>query len=274
MKSYINSLNKLMAFENTHLHLKENDFQENSDAREHIKLLLNSALGKFNQKERKLVTKFVKNAEEIATIFQEQADDIIDLSDLSSSVCQITLRSNCPSKNRRTNPVILAFITAKARVSLHKNILQLVAANYKPFYTDTDSILFAGTNNLPPLSFGSAFGQFKHELGQNVIEKFQTYGRKNFSIFYAKDGEQEMHVKVAGMTLSSKIAKEELKELASTKNPKLCQVRNTFKNCMQTQKRNVKKICLNNVQFRCERIVNQNSINFDTKPWGFIDHNV
>ncbi len=261
-----------MAFKNARLELKEKDFEENTEAREHIKLLLNSALGKFNQKERKLTTKFVKNEEEIATIFQEQADDIIDLSDLSSSVCQITLRSNCPSKNRRKNPVILAFITAKARVSLHKNILKLVAANYKPFYTDTDSILFAGTNNSPPLSFGSAFGQFKHELGQNIrVEKFQAYGRKNFSILYTKNDEREMHVKVAGMTLSSKIAKEEFKELSSTTNPKLSQVRNTFQNCMETQKRNVKKIRLNNAQFRCERVVNENSINFDTKPWGFID---
>ncbi len=48
-----------MKYSNTSLELKLSDFVESPAVREHVKLLLNSALGKFNQKDTKIASKFV-----------------------------------------------------------------------------------------------------------------------------------------------------------------------------------------------------------------------
>ena len=262
-----------MGFENSRLQLEKNDFKDEPDRREHIKLLLNSSLGKFNQTSQNVSTKFIRSAGEMDNLFQNHAEDIIDFIDINSTVCQVNLRSNFPSKNRRTNPIILAFITAKTRIFLHQQIVKLTKANMLPYYTDTDSILFtAKTNVRPPLEFGLGFGNFKHELGEkSTIKKFHAYGRKNFFIAYENEHskKESLLTKIAGMTLNSQLAKGEFKKLVVEKNPKLAQIRNVFKQQLRMTIPVVQRVTLNNVEYRCERKVDKNSDNLITKPWGY-----
>lgn len=203
-----------MKFKNSPLELKLSDFVENCEHREHLKLLLNSALGKFNQKEKQINSRFIRTSRELQSLLEDKTD-IVDLNDISDNVCQVNYRTSFPSKNRKTNPTILAFITANARISLHKKIMQLKRQKFVPFYCDTDSILYAGPKGIePPLNISLAFGDFKHELGEKTtIEKFEAFGRKNFAITYTNNTTQTSQtlMKVCGLALDSKIVQERIR---------------------------------------------------------------
>lgn len=266
-------MNDVMEFTNTPLELDKESFKENFEAREHIKLLLNSALGKFNQKTSNINSKLVRSSMEMEKLFEECGENIVDFNEITDSLCQVHLKSNSPThiQNRQKNPTILAFVTARARISLHKNLMNLVAHNYKPFYTDTDSILFSGPNKNYPLEFGLSFGSFKHELGENAkIKKFQGYGRKNFYLSFQKPNEHDdMLVKIAGLSLNSELAKKDFKNLFLDPKPKIRQVRNVFQKHSQTKSTQIRYITINNVDFQCERKVSEDCPILSTKPWGF-----
>ncbi len=261
-----------MEFTNTPLELASSDFQENKQVREHVKLLLNSALGKFNQKDPEISSKFVRNSEDIDRLLAANKE-IIDFNDISDHICQVQFRTNYRSKNRRKNPTILAFITARARIFLHKKILLLAKENFSPFYCDTDSILFAGPKEMSvPLQYSLAFGDFKHELGETAnITSFQAYGRKNFSIVYENEKGSQSIVKVCGMNLESKIVQDELTEVAKEKKkyPKLTQIRKVYQKEIGVRLPSIHAVTLNNVKFNCERKVEIESDNLVTKPWGY-----
>ena len=188
----------------------------------------------------------------------------------------MNLRSNFTFQNRKTNPVILAFITAKARISLHKAIMTLVANQFSPYYCDTDSILFSGPKDAKiPLKFGMAFGDFKHELGEkSKILKFEAYGRKNFSIFFSNtDGKSNHLIKVCGMTLESQIVQKEIEDifLFEKEKPKITQIRKIFSKNMSLRLPSIQRITLNNIDLRCERKNDGKCPNLTTKPWGYND---
>ncbi len=260
-----------MEFSNSPLQLEENSFKQNLEAREHIKLLLNSALGKFNQKNTNIASKLVRTTAEIEELFKECGDSIVDFNDISSSICQVHFKTNTPIKSRQRNPTILAFVTARARISLHKNIMHLVANNCQPFYTDTDSILFSAPTRNIPLDIGLSFGSFKHELGENTkIKSFRAYGRKHFYLSYQRENkEDDMMVKVAGLTLNSHIAKKDFQEVLVSPKPQIRQIRNIFQKYTHTKSAEVRYVTMNNVDYRCERKVNRDCPILSTKPWGF-----
>ncbi len=274
MKRLLQDINDTMKFTNTNLELRPNDIQENEVVRQHIKLLLNSALGKLNQKQHYIRNSFVKSAEEMEKLFEEKRDKIIGFNDDHEDICQVFYEGNNSILNRKRNPTCLAFITAKARIFLHKRILDLAEKNFLPFYVDTDSILFAGNSkkHLCPLKFGHAFGDFKHELGENTtITSFNCMGRKNFSLIYNENGggEEKRLTKICGMSLNSKISQEQFALSISKRNPKLTQVRAIFDKDKDFRIPHVQERTLNNVNIRCERKVDNKSPYHVTYPWGF-----
>ncbi len=261
-----------MGFEG-HMKLTESDFEENQELRNHIKILLNSALGKFNQKSHHIANKFVTNAEEMEKLFQENGENIMGFNDLDENTCHVVVNSEGKMKTRRTNPTLLAFITAKSRILLHKNILKLVHSGFTPYYCDTDSILFAGERNkVSPLKFGLAFGDFKNELRESAkIQEFHAYGRKNFFIRYydTNSNKEKRLAKVCGMTLASKLAHDELHQKAKEKTPSFTQVRNIFESPFSMSIPKIQAIQHNNIEIRCERkVLNADEIQ-RTLPWGY-----
>ncbi len=273
MKKYLKELNLTMHYEDSQLELKESDFFENPELRQHIKLLLNSALGKFNQKEKRIRSCFIRTTKDIERLLQDETE-ITNLNDISDTICHVNYRTTFKSRNRRTNPTVLAFITAKARVFLHKKIIYLSKEGFKPYYCDTDSILYSGPPNQPsPLKYSLAFGDFKQELGENsIITKFEAYGRKNFLVTYKdKTGNEPVKtlMKVCGMSLQSKIVQDEINEasIRKEKNPKISQIRHIFNKDISVHLPSHKYLKLNNVYLRCERKIEE--IDAATVPWGY-----
>ncbi len=261
-----------MEFEGTELQLKQEDFKEDVETCQHLKVLLNSALGKFNQKNSHIHSKFLRSTEDFEKLFKEGAE-IIDINDISDFICQVNIKSNVCVRNKKTNPIILAFITARARVDLHSHIKNLVAQQFVPFYCDTDSILFSGpTKRKVPLPFSLAFGDFKHELGENTtIKKFESYGKKNFSIAYESGNERKMLMKVSGLSLQSKLMQEEMVRIFEDRRkcPKIPQIRQLFEKKFSIALPSVQQISFNNVDVRCERKISSKCPNLSTKPWGY-----
>ncbi len=255
------------------LKLTKNDFKENQEIRDHIKILLNSALGKFNQKSHHISNKFITNSTEMEKLFQESGENILGFNDLDENICHVVLKTTGGVKQRKTSPTLLAFITAKSRILLHKSLIQLVEAGFVPYYCDTDSILFSGKKNkTPPIKFGLGFGTFKHELGERTkIREFTGYGRKNFFIRYEENdsNEQKILAKICGMTLSSKIAQDEFAKKAWEKNPKFTQVRNMFLSPFSASSPTIHSITHNNINIRCERKICEDSKIQQTLPWGY-----
>jgi hypothetical protein len=80
---------------------------------------------------------------------------------------------NPSSKN---NVVIAAFVTAHARIKLHREMMKL---GDRLLYTDTDSIIFISRKNIyePPL--GDNLGDFTDETEGDPIVEFVSAGPKN-----------------------------------------------------------------------------------------------
>ena len=82
-------INESMQFSDSAIKLTPNDFEENEDLRQHIKLLLNSALGKFSQKNQYISSTFVKCAEDMEKVFEEKGKNIIGFNNDHEDICQV-----------------------------------------------------------------------------------------------------------------------------------------------------------------------------------------
>ncbi len=157
---------------------------------------------------------------------------------------------------------------------MHKKIILLVKKGFKPYYCDTDSILFSGPkDSRVPLTFSLAFGDFKHELGEKTkISRFEAFGRKNFSISYENQTGPQTLVKVCGMTLESKIVQDELAHAAEIREsaPKLTQIRKIFRKEIGLRCPSLQRTTLNKgMKLSCERKLDTDTEDRSTKPWGY-----
>ncbi len=205
----VHEVNRDMGFENTKLQLSVTDFENNKPLREHFKLMLNAALGKFAQKNCQKKIQFVKNHKELLDVLSR--NEVIDVSGLTEDICQVHVNENTPSTPPNSNAIIYAFITARARISIHKQILALSKTkDCRVFYCDTDNIIFSSPENLNPfpVPVGPSFGKFKKELGSHAtIDNFVAHGRKNLKISFQSQHTKETIYKVKGVSLKSTMAK-------------------------------------------------------------------
>ena len=80
--------------------------------------------------------------------------------------------------SRRTNVILGAFVTAYARIFMHKNLQKITEASQIGLYSDTDSFIIARKTADPtPLEVDQAvFGKFKHEKKPQSIKYFYSLG--------------------------------------------------------------------------------------------------
>ena len=80
--------------------------------------------------------------------------------------------------SRRTNVILGAFVTAYARIFMHKNLQKIAEASQIGLYSDTDSFIIARKTADPtPLEVDQAvFGKFKHEKKPQSIKYFYSLG--------------------------------------------------------------------------------------------------
>ncbi len=195
------------------LRLTEENVRENKEKRLSFKLLGNSMLGKFSQRSQYSQNVFVNSQDEMEKYFAEH--EVIDVLPISEKVCELEiLTANGERKPRSGNCIIGAFVTAYARIELHKDLMSLFLRGYELYYADTDAIIF--TDPLPavsrplPLSLSPCFGDYKHELGpQSIIQTFACLARKSYSISFLnqESNTEEISIKSSGLSLSSNIVK-------------------------------------------------------------------
>ncbi len=281
-----------MEFKNTCLELKPEDFKLDNTQRKHFKLMMNAGLGKLAQKKKNLKTHFVTCEEDIRKLWKAD-EEIIDMFALSDTLCQVNTVSSKSSNAKKSNfgypefvssanPVLYSFITARTRIILHKSIMQLAKENFRIYYCDCDSIIFAGKKNLPiPLNIGSACGQFRPELSEHgKITSFTGHGRKNFRITYEEENSLEKNYlyKLSGISLKSVRAQESVSHLyadfikntgksGEAKHITIPQVRRHKKKPLDTvyTAQNFSVRC----DVFCQRTVNYNAKFIPTYPWGF-----
>ncbi len=242
-------------------------------------------LGKFSQRSQYSETLFVSSQQQMEKAFKEH--NIIDLMPISENSCELEiLADQKTTPNRTGNCIIGAFVTAHARIQLHKDIMSLQSRGYEVFYCDTDGIIFIDPNpklSRPlPLSLSPCPGDYKHELGNNVIIKsFACLARKTYSLSFTKKDQKtnEVSVKSSGLSLSSFLAKKALS---------ISDFKNLLLNWQQTKEMSIEvpqlrrflntqsstvhhKICNHKLsnQLNVQRIVQNTSLK--TRPFGFCD---
>ena len=211
-----------MAFEGL-LELTEDNVEENKCKRSSFKFLGNSMLGKFSQRLYFSQSVYAKSQQDIEEAAQKH--NIVDILPISENICELEILPSLVNQHstkssmstRSGNCVIGAFITAHARIQLHKDVMALKARGYEPYYCDTDGIIFLDPNPTLcrplPLSLSPCLGDYKHELGnQIVINSFACLARKTYSLsFFDKSkNHNEICVKSSGLSLSSTFAKKSL----------------------------------------------------------------
>ncbi len=200
---------------------------------------------------------------------EETVENVIDIDDF---FCQLVTKKEEKSLNidRKTNCTILAFITARNRIRLHRQMIQLQNAGCTLFYCDTDSILFTTLKGEPiPLPISPAIGDFKYEIPEtSSILSFDAYGRKNFELSIDhSQGKIEKITKVCGMTISPKFVQDELKHRSKICPIQVKQLRNRFTKEDGIHKATISKFTLKKTR-NCERRVKTNTPCLETVPWG------
>ena len=260
-----------MGFYGTPLKLREEDFEDNKRLRNHFKLMLNAALGKFAQKRSSEEVHFVKSNEEINRLAMQKK--IVNINDICEDFCQINTEAP-ETFSPFGNSVIYSFITARTRIRLHQGITALDVSGFHIYYCDCDSLLFSAPCGASiPLEIGSSFGQFKSELNESAqISQFICHGRKNFKLSFTENNSTKSLFRIRGISLTSSTAKEAIeKTFLPVVEPnlppsKIPQVRKLSKK-MQTETKR-QDTCLNQ-NIECQRFVEFETVSEETFPWGY-----
>ena len=265
-----------MGFSGTKLELSLEDFYSEPNLRQQFKLILNSMLGKLAQQPHKEHNQLVTSEKQLQEIMKNC--DITNISITNEEFCHVSLKGKEASKvNKKGNCIVYAFITARTRILMHKNLIRLQKSGHNLFYTDCDSIIFSAKkgSHIHPIPIGGAFGDFKPELGKGAkITSFSCTGRKQFRLGYSlpNSKEEEILFKIKGISLSSHIARQEVynqfpkadtlaKDMAKEAKMSIPQIRRIENSCK-------KQIFHLSTNSNCQRKGN-NDENLTTFPWGF-----
>lgn len=123
----------------------------------------------------------MRTESELTTLFHHDGIQIDDIIPLSNKVCQVKIMPQHKKKTirRDTNLVITAFVSAYSRIEMNRDIAKLINAQCTILYHDTDSLIFAQqSNQVIPLEYGSAIGQYKNQVN-GTVDSFTSLGNKN-----------------------------------------------------------------------------------------------
>lgn len=143
-----------------------------------FKYLLNTLYGKFGQKGEKVEALSLARFLELKTAPLDYR--------IWEGLCIFTKKADPPPWSNMVWP---AFVTARARVRLHKEILKIMKAGGKPLYCDTDSVIFQG-------------GRIRYPASTKIPGTFENRGAYKVCLIVGKKeyglqgpGGWEIHVK-------------------------------------------------------------------------------
>ncbi len=194
-----------MKFDGSTLALTAQDIRPDQAQRQLYKGMMNSVIGKFSQRSSFQNTQYVSQAQDIEDLVLAGAD-IADFQTISDDICEVqTTPTSKHEKNRKTNPIITAFVTSLSRIEMHQNILLLNKSGCCPYYTDTDSLIFSAPKHTTlPFELNGGLGYFKPEY-KTPLNGFCCIGKKSYAI---SSYDNKTETKICGLSLGSKGAKE------------------------------------------------------------------
>ncbi len=201
----IKEINSKLGFENTNLEISPSQLQPNETKRKLFKSFMNSCIGKFAQRKNFPNSKFVRSAEDIDQVLKN-GEEITDFSIIDEYLCRLetTPKTEHNIIDRKTNPIITAFVTALSRIDMHCHIIKLSRVGFTPLYTDTDSLIFFGPKNQKvPLPTRPFFGNFKEEFKKAELDAFCCVGKKNYAVTMKEKGKEKTELKVRGLSFQS-----------------------------------------------------------------------
>ncbi len=186
----------------------------NTSKKNSFKLMSNAMLGKFSQRAEFPETMYVKSQENLEEFYE--TGNIVDVQGISEEICEIQLfpEEQKSTPNRSGNCIIGAFVTAYARIELHKDLQALHSSGFKLCYVDTDGIIFAGPKEKQiPLCVSPCLGDYKHELGKDSeIQLYSCIAKKSYSLSFVdkKTKKSGYSIKSSGLSLTSEISSEKI----------------------------------------------------------------
>ncbi len=193
-----------MQFIDSPFELTADNLKPHKTLRALYKGMMNSIIGKFAQRQDYPTTKYISQAEEIDKIFAEGKEEISNFQTIGGDICELQISPLSPSNspNRKSNPIITAFVTSLSRIDMHENILLLKKKQFKPVYTDTDSLIFIGQKgNSIPFQINGGLGFFKPEF-ESKLNGFCCIGKKSYAITCENAAKAE--IKICGLSFESK----------------------------------------------------------------------
>lgn len=184
--------------------LKSTDIDNNSDNASFFKKSLCSFLGKTAQVNSRTITKFVRNQSQLQSLFySENIDDLFDY----GNVCHVIIKpQERLNENRSGNSILYSYVTAFARIYMHKCIMKLQSVNACVYALENDAIYFTLPKTVTnPLIYSQSFGFFHEEYKNCIITSFNSLGTKSMSISYIENGILKHKIKAKGFNLQSSI---------------------------------------------------------------------
>ena len=196
-------INSKMRFHPT-IALKPSDLDFDPEYASFYKQILCSILGKIAQVNNRDITKFVSNNGQLQSIFKsEKIEDLFDL----GNVCQVVIKPpERKNENRKGNSIIYSYVTALARIYMHRCIMKLTSEGACVYAIENDCLYFSRPKTLVnPLKYSQAFGYFHEEYKNCIITSFNSFGTKSSSISYIENGVLKHKIKAKGFSLKSSI---------------------------------------------------------------------
>lgn len=197
--------------------LDKEKIKKSTALRSLAKLMLNSLYGKFGQRPLMRKTHFVNNIQKLCKILTDEKETMVDFHVLSEDVMHVETEGNqhFAKPSCKTNVIISAFTTSWARLKLWSLMHTLGS---RLLYTDTDSMIYISTPEIPDLPLGNYLGDLADELAckkvgcsstspdcTHYIVEFVSGGPKNYA-YVLNTG--EIVCKIRGFTLDCQTARQ------------------------------------------------------------------
>ena len=154
------------------------------------KLCLNSLLGKFAQRDNFTQVEYLSKFGELQDILNNDCNDVTSFDFYEANeICCIAYKSteSAIECTKNTNPVLAAFVTSWARITLLKRLQQ--SGIVDTLYSDTDSV--ATMKDLPT---GNCLGEWERE--HILVYTFVSGGPKTtcYTVKYVKNGNKSKDI--------------------------------------------------------------------------------
>ena len=161
------------------IELEPDKISKNPGRRQVCKILLNSAWGKFGQRENLSQTEFIRTADRLNALLFSDLYTVQTVEPIDDSTAYVVYKDVVAKPNPKGNIFIAAFTTAHARLHLYKDLVKL---DERALYCDTDSIVFTHKTGEYTPQLGNFLGEWTDEVapGERIVE-FTTCGPKNYS---------------------------------------------------------------------------------------------